>query len=83
MPATLQTIPTQYIKAEHGIKFAYRRFGNPSAITNIPLILHIHFRANTDFWYPLFLNSLAAKREVTIFDNAGVGRSSGTVPDTY
>ncbi|KAK5948479.1 hypothetical protein OHC33_010513 [Knufia fluminis] len=83
MSATLQTTLTQYIDAAIGIRFAYRRLGASSPITNIPLVLHIHFRANMDLWDPLFINALAAKREVIIFDNAGVGRSSGAVPDTY
>lgn len=83
MSATLQTTLTQYIDAAIGIRFAYRRLGASSPITNVPLVLHIHFRANMDLWDPLFINALAAKREVIIFDNAGVGRSSGAVPDTY
>ena len=36
-----------------------------------------------DHWDPLFLNTLASKREVIIFDESGVGRSSGTVPVTF
>lgn len=83
MPATLQATLTQYIKAVHGIRFAYRRFGNPSVLTKVRLILHIQFRAKMDFWEPLCINTLPAKCEVMSFDNAGVGHSSGTVPDTY
>lgn len=37
----------------------------------------------SDFWDPLLLNSIAAAREIVIFDNAGVGRSSGEVPTTF
>lgn len=37
----------------------------------------------SDFWDPLLLQNLAAAREIVIFDNAGVGRSSGKVPTTF
>jgi len=82
MSTTLQTTSTSYIDAPNGVRFGFRRLGSPSPI-NVPLVLHIHFRANMDLWDPLFIKSLAAHREVIIFDNAGVGRSSGTVPDTF
>jgi len=62
------------------VRFAYRRLGLE---TGIPLAMHIHFRANMDLWDPLLLNNLAKVRPVIIFDNAGVGRSSGSVPETY
>lgn len=45
--------------------------------------MHIHFRANMDYWDPLLINALAAARPVILFDQAGVGRSSGEVPLTY
>jgi len=34
-----------------------------------------------DDWDPLFLNELATDRQLILFDNAGVGRSSGESPD--
>jgi len=36
-----------------------------------------------DFWDPALINALAARRPVIIFDNAGVGKSSGDIPPTY
>ena len=36
-----------------------------------------------DFWDPLLVNSLAAARPVILFDNSGVGRSTGEVPETF
>jgi pimeloyl-ACP methyl ester carboxylesterase len=45
--------------------------------------MHIHFRANMDLWDPDFVNALAKARPVILFDNAGVGRSSGEVPETF
>jgi pimeloyl-ACP methyl ester carboxylesterase len=80
--STLQTTPTQYIKATNGVTFAYRRL-NPINSKRSPLLLHIHFRANMDFWDPLLINSLAQHRPVIIFDNSGVGRSTGEIPTTY
>ncbi|EXJ81957.1 hypothetical protein A1O1_08024 [Capronia coronata CBS 617.96] len=75
-----QTAVTQYVTANNGVRFAYRRIGTQDGI---PLVMHIHFRANMDLWDPLFVNTLAKARPVIIFDNAGVGRSTGEVPDTF
>lgn len=36
-----------------------------------------------DHWDPALVNPLAAKRPIILIDNAGVGRSSGTVPTTF
>ncbi len=36
-----------------------------------------------DFWDPLLINALAASRPVIIFDQSGVGRSSGDVSTTF
>jgi pimeloyl-ACP methyl ester carboxylesterase len=80
--STLQTTPTQYIKATNGVTFAYRRL-NPINSKRTPLLLHIHFRANMDFWDPLLINTLALHRPIIIFDNSGVGRSTGTIRTTY
>lgn len=78
--ATAQTAATQHVTANNGVRFAYRRIG-PS--TGTPLVMHIHYRANMDLWDPVFVNTLASARPVIIFDNAGVGRSSGQVPETF
>lgn len=75
-----QTAVTQYITASNGVKYAYRRIGDN---VGIPLVMHIHYRANMDLWDPLFVNSLAKARQVIIFDNAGVGRSTGEVAVTF
>lgn len=75
-----QTAATQYITASNGVKYAYRRIGDN---VGVPLVMHIHYRANMDLWDPLFVNSLAKARQVIIFDNAGVGRSTGEVATTF
>ncbi|KAI1630413.1 Alpha/Beta hydrolase protein [Exophiala viscosa] len=78
--ALAQAAVTHYVTASTGIRFAYRRIGPANGI---PLAMHIHYRANMDLWDPLFINTLATFRPVIIFDNAGVGRSTGEVPQTY
>ncbi|KIV88867.1 hypothetical protein PV10_08500 [Exophiala mesophila] len=75
-----ETAVTLYVDASNGVKYAYRRIG---ANASIPLVMHIHYRANMDLWDPLFINTLAQTREVIIFDNAGVGRSTGEVAETF
>ncbi len=77
MTDSLQTAPTQYLEAD-GIRFAYRRLG-PDAGT--PLILLQHFTGTMDSWDPAVIDALAAEHTVIVFDNAGVGRSSGATPD--
>jgi pimeloyl-ACP methyl ester carboxylesterase len=76
--ATLETAPTRYIEGS-GIRFAYRRLG-PS--TGTALVLLQHFSGNIDAWDPAVVNVLAADRPVIVFDNAGVGRSTGQTPDS-
>ncbi|KIW67790.1 hypothetical protein PV04_07018 [Phialophora macrospora] len=78
--STAQTAITQYVDAINGVRFAYRRVGDKEGV---PLVMHIHYRANMDLWDPLFVNTLARARTVIIFDNAGVGRSTGQVPETF
>ena len=36
-----------------------------------------------DYWDPLLLNPIAARRRVLLVDNVGVGASSGTIPDSF
>ena len=72
--------PTQFVTAG-GVQFAYRIFGAPSS-SRVPLLLCQRFRGTMDDWDPLFLDALAAKRSVIIFDNVGVGRSSGESPQS-
>jgi len=76
---TAVTAPTRFVEA-NGIRFAYRRFGKPG---KLPLVFNQHFAGNLDNWDPSVLNGLAAQREVIIFDNAGIGASTGEVPKTF
>jgi pimeloyl-ACP methyl ester carboxylesterase len=61
-----------------GVRFAYRRLGSGSAI---PLILLQHFRGNMDNWDPAVVDGLSVERPIILFDNRGIGRSSGLTPD--
>jgi pimeloyl-ACP methyl ester carboxylesterase len=75
---THDTVPTQFTET-NGIRFAYRRFGKPSGL---PLVFVQHFRGNLDNHDPAITDRLAHDREVILFDNIGVGQSTGTAPDT-
>jgi pimeloyl-ACP methyl ester carboxylesterase len=79
MTASLATTaPTQFLDVGD-VRFAYRRFGTP---TGIPLVFTQHFMGNLDNFDPAISDGLAAGREIVLFDNTGVGGSTGTAPDT-
>src|SRR5271154_4474753 len=77
-PASTITAPTQFIQTGTE-RYAYRRFGAGSAL---PLLCLQHFTGTMDNWDPAVTDPLAAGREVILFESAGIGRSSGSVPDT-
>src|SRR5712672_4120277 len=70
--------PTKFIQANNH-SYAYRRFGNGSGR---PLLCLQHFTGTLDNWDPAVTDPLASGREVILFDNAGIGRSTGDVPKT-
>jgi len=72
------TAPTQLIDTKRE-RYAYRRFGKTSGQ---PLLLLQHFTGTLDNWDPAVTDNLAVERELILFDNAGVGRSSGVAPKT-
>ncbi|HWW89539.1 MAG TPA: alpha/beta hydrolase [Solirubrobacteraceae bacterium] len=78
---TQLTAPNLTVEAANGVSYAYRQLGEPSAGAP-PLVLLQHFRGNLDNWDPELVDALARTREVILFDNAGVGGSTGTVPRT-
>src|SRR5437867_5955415 len=76
--ASNTTAPTQILQVgSHS--YAYRRFGNGPGL---PLLSLQHFTGTLDNWDPAVSDPLASGREVILFDNAGIGRSSGEVPET-
>ncbi|MBJ8341230.1 alpha/beta hydrolase [Antrihabitans sp. YC3-6] len=62
-----------------GGTFAYRELGPRGGV---PLVLLHHLTATMDDWDPRVLDGIAARRHVIVFDNRGVGASSGSVPRT-
>jgi pimeloyl-ACP methyl ester carboxylesterase len=76
------SLPNQLISAPNGVDYAYRDTGGEGGA---PLVLLQHFRGNLDSWDPALIDALASTRQarrVITFDNAGVGGSTGTTPDT-
>jgi pimeloyl-ACP methyl ester carboxylesterase len=72
--AAAETAETGFVDAD-GTRFAYRSFGSGP-----PLLLLQRFRGTMDDWDPALLDTLAAAHRVIVFDNAGVGLSSGQTP---
>jgi pimeloyl-ACP methyl ester carboxylesterase len=77
---TAISTPTRFVETD-GIRFAYRRLGNPGTAAP-PLVMFQHFMGNLDNYDPLVVDGLAAGREIILTDNAGVGSSGGRAPDT-
>ena len=75
---THNTASTRVVEAA-GIRFAYRRFGNP---IGVPFVMNQHFTGTMDHWDPAVTDGFAADREVILFDNAGISSTSGEVPTT-
>ena len=59
--------------------FGYRRFGPTGGV---PLLLFMRFRGTIDHWDPLFLDLLAERHDVIVFDNVGIGHTPGLAPAT-
>jgi pimeloyl-ACP methyl ester carboxylesterase len=72
------TAPTKFLQAGTQ-RYAYRRFG---AGSGHPLLCLQHFTGTLDNWDPAVTDPLATGRDVILFENAGVGRSTGEVPRT-
>ena len=70
------TAPTQFVKTVRET-YAYRRFGMGSGP---PVVCLQHFTGTLDNWDPAVTDALARGRQVILFENAGVGRSTGEVP---
>jgi pimeloyl-ACP methyl ester carboxylesterase len=73
-------LANQLVRAANGVEYAYRDTGGGEGM--VPLVLLQHFRGNLDNWDPALIDALGPARRVVTFDNAGVGGSSGTTPDT-
>jgi pimeloyl-ACP methyl ester carboxylesterase len=73
-------LPNEIASAANGVDYAYRDTGGGEGAP--PLVLLQHFRGNLDNWDPALVDALGTARRVVTFDNAGVGGSTGTTPDT-
>ena len=76
--ASNSTARTQFLETSLET-YAYRRFGGGAAP---PLVFLQHFTGTLDNWDPAVTDAVAKGREVILFESAGVGRSTGEVPDT-
>ena len=76
--ASNTSAPTQFLQASNET-YAYRRLGSGPGL---PLLFLQHFTGTLDNWDPAVTDPLASGREVILFESAGLGRSTGKVPDT-
>lgn len=72
-------LPMQYVVGKNQVTYAYREYGNLNAR---PLVLLHHLSATLDNWDPGFLDLLAVNNHIIVFDNVGVGKTTGKVPET-
>lgn len=82
MTNTLELVEAelQHVQGANGVTYAYRRLGRVNE--GVPLVFLQHFRGDIDNWDPALVNPIAAERDVILFDNAGIGASTGAVPGT-
>jgi pimeloyl-ACP methyl ester carboxylesterase len=67
-------VPTQTLSAG-GVDFAYRELGKQHGGT--PVVFLNHLAAVLDNWDPSVVDGIAARHHVIVFDNRGVGASTG------
>ncbi|MFZ3193150.1 MAG: alpha/beta hydrolase [Moraxellaceae bacterium] len=72
-------VPTQTVSAD-GVEFAYREYGQANGGT--PVVFLNHLAAVLDNWDPRVVDGLAAQHHIVVFDNRGIGASSGTPANT-
>lgn len=71
-------IKNSYIKYKE-FTFAYRELGEKKGI---PILMFNHLAATLDNWDPILVDTLANEYRIILFDNLGVGGSSGIVQDS-
>lgn len=69
-----RNVRTQFISAG-GVYYAYRELGKNQGGT--PVVFLNHLAAVLDNWDPRVVDGIAAKHHVIVFDNRGVGASTG------
>src|SRR5437879_13690899 len=75
--ASNTTEPTQFIQTKLE-RYAYRRFGKGQGL---PLVCLQHFTGTLDNWDHAVTDPPALGREVILGERAGLGRSTGQVPE--
>ncbi len=82
MTNTLELVETElrHVQGANGVSYAYRRFGQVGE--GVPLVFLQHFRGDIDNWDPALINPIATRRDVILFDNVGIGSTSGRAPST-
>ena len=78
MNTTFENATTQSVDV-NGTKFVFREIGRKGGI---PVVLLHHLTAVLEDWDPRIVDGLAAKHQVIVFDNRGVGGSGGSTPKT-
>lgn len=73
-----QHAPTQFVTSGD-VKFAYRVLGNSEGV---PLVVLSPLGSTMDDWDPAVTDGFAKKYKVILFDNTGVGSSTGKTPST-
>lgn len=63
----------------NGAKFSYRIFGKKGGV---PIVFLQHFTGTMDNWDPALTDGFAKTHEVILFDNRGIGSSTGETPKT-
>ncbi|WP_028776755.1 alpha/beta fold hydrolase [Shimazuella kribbensis] len=72
-----EKVETSFVKVNE-VTYAYRLLGKKS---DVPLVLCHRFRGTMDDWDPAIVDLLSKERTVILFDNAGVGLSTGVTPN--
>lgn len=75
--ASWANVPTQFVFGG-GVDFAYRELGKQHGGT--PVVFLNHLAGVLDNWDPRVVDGIAAQHHVIVFDNRGIGASSGATP---
>lgn len=74
-----KNVPTQFITSNE-VDFAYREYGQENGGT--PVIFLNHLAAVLDNWDPRIIDDIAKKHHVVVFNNRGIGASTGQPADS-
>lgn len=69
-------VETRFLDVD-GVRHAYRVLGPGGGV---PVVFMQRFRGTMDEWDPAFVDVVASRRRVILFDNVGVARTNGSSP---